>query len=1176
MLRARVSKRDTTSVCAFCQHRLLLRPVPPRKRCFSSTNNLENDEAASPKHGSLSAGRGPHGPVANGGWGSWGGAARSPAASNAQGHEKQGVLLSPHEMLAREKLIAKQRAQKPPVPPEPPKQLRPVNNGLNARHVWDAGKQRAIEASLRRDAVSLPGRGDLYSRESNLGTLSPSMPPSSLSPSRLPTHQRPFPGPGPNPARLTESKPWDNQPKPEPHQADRNRNRIPPDAPRNRLATTPNRQDVASGNIPGLAGQFASLSLSQNLTTSKSNVTPETSPSKAPASDLNAWGSMARKPSTILPGSNGPSNTPPARNPSDEFKRASNTTSGITNRGSGLSDSAVYPTRDNGLSSSLSGRELKPRAPFDNTIYPRGSFVGDLDWGLLARKQAPQKAESEAFWVTMANSTNTKSRVREQLNTDDSRPTTERELDNQQTSESREPPHWGREFDKKEEEDQTGKRSNVEDNQSAPEEGPSKQAQASSEAADGTPEELRPQDPKGTDRGRGRDKGADLFEPEERDRGGRKNRSRRNSRFGEDEEDEFDYDEYQEKRRLRAQRKAQREAEKAALKTIVLPELIGIEALADALKVERNLFLTQLGEFGFEGVTLDSLMTGETAALVVQEYGFEPITGVGAERDLKPRPPPEDPSILPQRPPIVTIMGHVDHGKTTLLDYLRKSSIAAQEHGGITQRIGAFSVKLSSGKPITFLDTPGHAAFLTMRQRGAYVTDIVVLVVAADDSVKPQTIEAIKHAQAAKVPIIVAINKIDKDGARIDQVKSDLAREHVEIEDFGGDVQVVCVSGKTGQGMSDLEENILTLSEILDHRAEVDGPAEGWVLESSLKPIGKAATVLVKRGTLRPGDYVAAGLTWAKIRHLRNEAGVDIDEAPPGTPVEILGWKDIPAAGDEVIQAPDEGRAKDAVEYREGLHDQQKDAAAHEAISESRRALQEKRAREKAAAEAGEDAAEAELHTNEENDTKLVNFVVKGDLHGSVEAVCAAVLELGNHEVRPRVLRSATGPISEFDVEHAATSKSVIINFATTTPAYVQRLAEEQGVKILDHTVIYRLVDDVKANLNQYLAPEISNRALGEAEVLQVFPINIRGRVYKNVAGCRVRNGALARGNLFRVFRGGEKLFDGPVETLKHLKKDVMDVRKGSECGIGFEDFQDFQVGDQIQAYEEIRTPRSL
>ncbi|KAI1742813.1 hypothetical protein F4680DRAFT_27125 [Xylaria scruposa] len=680
---------------------------------------------------------------------------------------------------------------------------------------------------------------------------------------------------------------------------------------------------------------------------------------------------------------------------------------------------------------------------------------------------------------------------------------------------------------------------------------------------------------------REKNKRRELFEREETrapKRGGK--RSQRASRFEEDDDGEDAYDRLQEKRRQKEMRKAQREAERTEPIPIILPELISITAFANALKIKPEEFLVQLGELGFEGVTLDSLMAGETAALVAQEYGYEPTVDVGDKQDLKPRPQPEDPSKLPSRPPVVTIMGHVDHGKTTILDYLRKSSVAAQEHGGITQHIGAFSVKLSSGKPITFLDTPGHAAFLTMRQRGANVTDIVVLVVAADDSVKPQTLEALRHARAAKVPIIVAINKIDKDGARIDAVKADLAKAGVEIEDYGGDVQVVCVSGKTGQGMDDLEENILTLSEILDHRSEIDGQAEGWVLESSLKSTGKVATVLVKRGTLRPGDYIAAGLTWAKIRQLRNEAGIDIDEAPPGTPVEILGWRDLPAAGDQVIQSPDEDRAKTAVSYREGLYEREKDAAEYETISEARRALQEKRAREKAASEGGTTSTGGtgvqEILPDEENGTKMVNFVVKGDVHGSVEAVCAAIQEIGSHEVRPRVLRSATGPISEFDVEHAATSKSVLVNFATTTPGHIRHLAESQGVRVLEHTVIYHLVDDVKANLSEYLTPDVSTRVLGEAEVLQIFPINLRGRVFKNIAGCRVRNGVVGKNNLYRVVRQGEVIFDGKLETLKHVKKDVMEMRKGTECGMGFEEFQDLQVGDQIQAYEEVRTSRSL
>ncbi|KAI0118050.1 initiation factor 2 [Hypoxylon sp. NC0597] len=1080
MLRASISRRESSSICAFCQHRLSLRLATTQtRRQLSSTRSLGDDD----------------------GWGSWG---TRPKTSTPP---KQDDFLSPHEILARQRLLANQQAEQAPEPPKP----KPVDNGIQARHVWDARKQREVEASLRRDGITLqndaPGSATGIVRR------------------QIPGPGRPFRRPVPLEFNSTGGRREDTA-----------------------------QQGAFSRNTLGAAEQPFANKSNTGATVHRSGidiVTELISPRPADPNEIQKPRDNNFYPAPMRPAR-------PSHSRSD------------------------WPSH---------GRSRRPPLPLgaDNAIRPARPSEDESNWGLLTRKQPPPKSSSQDFWNAVQSGANGlqepkskgpdvaggapgRSNDRDSWAAMDTNPFVRRPSTSKSDMDD-----WGKEFRKLE------PRSTEPPKSSEAQEDSPKPAETLSDVTSGFEELGQKQSFKGQDRDRGRDRRATRFEQEERGGGGGgggrgrgKRSSRRGSRF-EDDEDEggFDYDQYQERRRLKAQRKAQREAEKAGPTPIRLPELITITELAHALKVEPNLFLNQLGELGFEGVKLDSLMAGETAALVAQEYGFEPTVEAGADRDLKPRPPPEDPSILPQRPPVVTIMGHVDHGKTTLLDYLRKSSIAAQEHGGITQRIGAFSVKLSTGKQITFLDTPGHAAFLTMRQRGAYVTDIVVLVVAADDSVKPQTIEAIKHARGAKVPMIVAINKIDKDGARIDQVKHDLAREGVEIEDFGGDVQVVCVSGKTGQGMDDLEENILALSEILDHRAELDGPAEGWILESSLKPIGKAATVLVKRGTVRPGDYIVAGLTWAKIRHLRSEAGVDIDEATPGTPVEILGWKDLPAAGDQVIQAPDESRARDAVEYREGLREREKDAAAYEEISEARKALQEKRAREKAAAEGGKNAT-AESLPEEENGAKMVNFVVKGDLHGSVEAVCAAIQELGNHEVRPRILRSGTGPIHEFDVEHAATSKSIIVNFATTTPGYVRNMAEEQGVQILDHNVIYHLVDDVKAKLSEYLAPEVTSRVLGEAEVLQIFPINIKGRKYKNIAGCRVRNGLISRNSLFRVYRGGEKIYDGKLETLKHLKKDISEVHKGTECGIGFEEFQDFEVGDQIQAYEEVKTKRTL
>lgn len=354
----------------------------------------------------------------------------------------------------------------------------------------------------------------------------------------------------------------------------------------------------------------------------------------------------------------------------------------------------------------------------------------------------------------------------------------------------------------------------------------------------------------------------------------------------------------QEARRERKQRNKQRHAEKKLLgppTPIYLPEFIGVGNLAGALHIRLEDFTDKMQDLGFQDVSNDHILDAETAGLIASEFNYEPIKDQTENLDLVARPPAEDKSLFPLRPPVVTIMGHVDHGKTTLLDWLRKSSVAATEHGGITQHIGAFSVQMPSGRTITFLDTPGHAAFLDMRQRGANVTDIVILVVAADDSVKPQTIEAIKHAQAAQVPMIVAVNKVDKDDANVDRVKQDLARYGVEIEDYGGDTQVVCVSGKTGQGMETLEESAVALADVLDMRAELDGPAEGWVLEATKRKAGRVATILVRRGTLHKGDIVVAGTTWARVRALRNEAGVIVDSAGPGIPVEVDGWKDQPA-----------------------------------------------------------------------------------------------------------------------------------------------------------------------------------------------------------------------------------------------------------------------------------------
>lgn len=603
-----------------------------------------------------------------------------------------------------------------------------------------------------------------------------------------------------------------------------------------------------------------------------------------------------------------------------------------------------------------------------------------------------------------------------------------------------------------------------------------------------------------------------------------------------DDADEEDEDRAARRMERKDQRKKARATQKATAPAtpIYLPEFISVSNLAGVLKVRVEDFIHKMKDLGFEETNNDHVLDAETAGLVAAEFNFEPIIDQAGEQDLLPRPPAEDKSVLPSRPPVVTIMGHVDHGKTTLLDYLRKSSVAASEHGGITQHIGAFSVPMPGGRLVTFLDTPGHEAFLSMRQRGANVTDIVILVVAADDSVKPQTIEAIRHAQAAKVPMIVAVNKIDKEDSNVERVKQDLARYGVEIEDYGGDTQVVCVSGKTGQGMEELEDAAVALADILDMRSETDGQAEGWVLEATTKKAGRVATVLVRRGTLRAGDIIVAGTSWARVRSLRNEAGIMLESAAPGTPVEIDGWREQPAAGDEVLQAPDEQRAKAVIEYRLEACERTRMATDMAAVNEARRLEQEKREELEGAAQLAEKNPDAAAPSTTEGRStpstpsfQEVFFVVKADVSGSVEAVTDAVSALGNSEVRPHILRTGVGPVTEFDIDHAAVAKGQIISFNTTVDGNIQRMAEAKNVNILDQSIIYRLVDDVKAKLSEKLPDIITQKVLGEAEIAQVFEINTKGRITVPVAGCRVRNGVIGRNNKIRVLRGKEVFYDG-------------------------------------------------
>lgn len=672
------------------------------------------------------------------------------------------------------------------------------------------------------------------------------------------------------------------------------------------------------------------------------------------------------------------------------------------------------------------------------------------------------------------------------------------------------------------------------------------------------------------------------YEQPERRRGGQA----RNRRMGRDEDEEQDDKVVDRAERKRLRKEAKKAAQMARTDPIpiTLPQFISVAHLAGMLKLRTEDFAAKLEDLGFEDVQNDHILNAEHASLIAQEYNYEPYFPAEEEDgDLYPAQAITDEEYvkLPARPPVVTIMGHVDHGKTTILDYMRSTSVAATEFGGITQHIGAFSVPLGNGKKITFLDTPGHSAFETMRARGANVTDIVVLVVAADDSVMPQTIEAIKHAQAAKVPIIVAINKIDKSQADPDAVKLDLGRHGIEIEDFGGDVQAICVSGKTGQGILDLEEAISTLSETLDHRADPDMNVEGWVLEGSTKKSGRVATVLVRSGTLRQGTALVAGTTWTRVRTLRNEAGVVVPEAGPGIAVEVDGWRDQPIAGDEVLQASDEQHASSVTELRTEKVEREQLAVDMDAINSSRRLEAERREAEDAAEKALADgvdeaenppAAEAVKPAGPE----IVNFIIKGDVSGSVEAVIDSVSSLGNAEVSTRILRFGVGSPSEFDIAHASSAQGHIINFNTPVPPNISRMAEEKDVKIIDNNIIYRVVEQVKGMLEEKLKPDIVQRVTGEAEIAAMFEIGVGGKKKLRVAGSKVRNGHVERGTKVRVVRGGETVYTGTITSLKNQKKDVDTMRKDTECGIAFEAWEDFKPGDKIQCYEEREEKRYL
>ncbi len=588
---------------------------------------------------------------------------------------------------------------------------------------------------------------------------------------------------------------------------------------------------------------------------------------------------------------------------------------------------------------------------------------------------------------------------------------------------------------------------------------------------------------------------------------------------------------------------------------VVLPESITVADLANRMS-ERQAdvvkFMMQQGEL----VRSTDVLDADTAQLIVEEFGHtvKRVAESDVEIGLEGKEDIDD--HLEPRPPVVTVMGHVDHGKTSLLDALRQTDVVSGEAGGITQHIGAYQVQLKSGEKITFLDTPGHAAFSSMRARGANATDIVILVVAADDGVMPQTIEAIQHAKAANAPIIVAVNKVDKHDADPNKVLTQLLQYDVQVEAMGGQTPAVMVSALKKTGLDELTATISALAEILELKANPDRDADGVVIESKLdKGRGPVATVLVKRGTLKRGDIVVAGGQWGRVKALNNERGQQVEDARPATPIEILGLDGAPDPGDQFVVVDSEARAREITDYRLRTKRNKTGPAARAGTS-----LDQMLARIKE----GGGAAGGGL--------KEAVFLVKGDVQGSVEAITQSLEKLSTDEVRARVVLGAVGGISESDVQLAISANAPIIAFNVRANKQARDLAEREGVEIRYYSIIYNLIDDVKNTLSGMLAPERRETFLGYAEILQIFNISKVGKV----AGCRVTEGIVRRGSGVRLLRDNVVIHEGTLSILKRFKDEVPEVKQGMECGMAFANYQDIREGDQIECFQVELIERKL
>ena len=580
-----------------------------------------------------------------------------------------------------------------------------------------------------------------------------------------------------------------------------------------------------------------------------------------------------------------------------------------------------------------------------------------------------------------------------------------------------------------------------------------------------------------------------------------------------------------------------------------IPETISVSELASKMKIKAGEVIKQLMGLGVMA-TINQVLDQETAFLVTEEMGHKPFTidldaveKNALEQDDVQRDAEQKP-----RAPVVTIMGHVDHGKTSLLDYIRKSTIADGEAGGITQHIGAYQVETEKGL-ISFLDTPGHAAFTAMRARGANATDIVVLVVAADDGVMPQTIEAVQHAKAAEVPLIVAVNKIDKEDSDPERVKNELSQHDVIPEDWGGDVQFIPVSAKTGEGINELLDAISLQAELLELTAPVEGRAKGIVIEARLdKGLGTVASVLIQSGTLKKGDILLAGLHYGKVRALRNENGINIDSAGPSCPVEVLGLSGVPNAGDEASVVVDERKAKEVALFRQGKFRDAKIARQQKAKLENM------------------------FSAMSEGDVSEVNLLIKADVQGSVEALSESLTKLSTDEVRVKIISSGVGGITETDVNLAAASNASVIGFNVRADATGRKAVDALGVDLRYYSIIYEVVDEVRAAMTGMLAPEFKQEIMGLADVRDVF----RSPKFGAIAGCMVVEGTIKRHNPIRVLRDNVVIYEGELESLRRFKDDVNEVRNGMECGIGVKNYNDVKVGDKIEVFEVIEVKREL